>query len=80
MLKRIYHYHFTEFRHVVNKEMGRVSQIIKRFLETLEKRAKLDSSHYEIPFPFRRENVQLPNNKLKAEKLQEMIKFQEIIN
>ena len=57
LLKRIYNYDFTEFQHVVNKEMGGVSQEIKKFLKILEKCAKLDGGHYEIPFPFRRENL-----------------------
>ena len=43
------------------------SQEDKSFLQILEEKAKLVSGHQEIPLPFRRVGVQLPNNKVQAE-------------
>ena len=49
---------------MANKEMIGESQEDKRFLQILEEGAKLVSGHQEIPLPFRRVVVQLPNNKV----------------
>ena len=68
MLKKIYNHDFTESHHMANKEMVGASQEDKRFLQILEEGAKLVNGHYEIPLPFRRVDVQLPNNKVQAEK------------
>ena len=45
------------------------SQEGKRFFEILGKSEKLVDSHYENPLPLKRENIQLSNNKLQAEKI-----------
>ena len=68
MLKKIYNHDFTESHHMANKEMVGASQEDKRFLQILEEGAKLVNGLYEIPLPFRRVGVQLPNNKVQAEK------------
>ena len=68
MLKKIYNHDFTESYHMANKEMVGASQEDKRFLQISEEGAKLVNGHYEIPLPFRRVDVQLPNNKVQAEK------------
>ena len=68
MLKKLYNLCFTESHHMANKEMVGASQEDKRFLQILEEGAKLVDGHYEISLPFRRVDVQLPNNKLQAEK------------
>ena len=68
MLKKIYNHDFTESYHMANKEMVGASQEDKRFLQILEEGAKLANGLYEIPLPFRRVGVQLPNNKVQAEK------------
>ena len=57
----------TESYHMANKEVG-TSQEDERFLQILEEGAKLVNGHYEIPLPFRRVDIQLPNNKVQAEK------------
>ena len=67
MLKKIYNDDFTESYHMANKEVG-TSQEDERFLQILEEGAKLVNGHYEIPLPFRRVDIQLPNNKVQAEK------------
>ena len=68
MLKKIYNHNLTESHHMANKEMVGALQEDKRFLQILEEGAKLVSGHYEFPLPFRRVHVQLPNNKVQAEK------------
>ena len=69
MLKKIYNHDFTESHHMANKEMLGASQEDKRFLQILEEGAKLVNGHYcKIPQPSRRADVQLPNNKVQAEK------------
>ena len=68
MLKKIYNHDLTESHHMANKEMVGASQEDKRFLQILEEGAKLANGLYEIPLPFRRVGVQLPNNKVQAEK------------
>ena len=68
MLKKLYNLCFTESHHMANKEMVGASQEDKRFLQILEEGAKLVNGHYEIPLPFKRVDVQLPNNKVQAEK------------
>ena len=67
LLKKIYNHDFTESHHMANKEMIGESQEDKKFLQILEEGAKLVSGHQEIPLPFRRVSVQLPNNKVQAE-------------
>ena len=67
LLKKIYNHDFTESHHMAIKEMIGASQEHKRFLQILEEGAKLVSGHQEIPLPFRRVSVQLPNNKVQAE-------------
>ena len=66
MLKKIYNHDFTESHHMANKKVIGASQKDKRFLQILEESAKLVNGHHEIPLPFRRIDVQLPNNKVQA--------------
>ena len=68
MLQKIYNPDFTECHHMANKEMVETLQEDKSFFEILEKGAKLVIGHYEILLPFRRVDVQLPVNKVQAEK------------
>ena len=68
MLKKIYNHDFTEFHHMSNIEMAGTSQEDKIFLQILEEGAKLVNGHCKIPLPFRKVDVQLPNNKLQVEK------------
>ena len=53
---------------MANKEMAGASQEDKRFCQILEKSTKLVDGHCKITLSFRRVDVQLPNNKLQAEK------------
>ena len=68
MLKIIYDHDFTKSHHMTNKEMVGGSQEDKSFLQILEEGTKFVKGHYEIPLPFRRVDVQLPNNEVQAEK------------
>ena len=52
---------FTQSHYIANKD-------IVGFLQILEEGAKLVNDHYDIPLSFRRVDVQLPNNKVQAEK------------
>ena len=61
MLKKIYHQDFTQSHYIADKGMV-------GFLQILEEGAKLVNDHYDIPLSFRRVDVQLPNNKVQAEK------------
>ena len=68
MLKKIYNHDFTEAQHMVNKETAGMSQEDKKFLSIVENGTKLVNGHYEIPLPFRNQDVNLPNNRIQAVK------------
>jgi hypothetical protein len=42
---------------------GRLSQEDQRFLDVMEAESKLVDGHYQLPLPFRHDNVQMPNNR-----------------
>ena len=65
MLNELY---LTDF----NESVGRSEKVAisiedKRFLEMMDKHAKLlPNGHYELPLPFRSDNVHMPNNRIQA--------------
>ena len=68
MLKKICNHDFKESHHIANKDVVGTSQEDKRLLQIFEEGPKLANSHYEIPLPLRRVDVDLPNNKVQPEK------------
>ena len=68
MLKQIYNHDFTESWYFLDKAVVLMPQEDKNFLQILDEGTTLEGGHYEIPLPFRNENVSFPNNRIKAEK------------
>ena len=68
MLKQIYNHEFPESQHLVNKDVANIFQEDLKFIEILKNRTELVSRYYQVPLPFRKDEISLPNNRSKAEK------------
>ena len=64
MVKQIHNHDFTEFLYVVDKKVALMSQEDKKFFHILDEGTRLKGGHYEIPQPFRNEDVALPSNRV----------------
>ena len=62
MLTQIHNHDFTEFLYVVDKKVALMSQEDKKFFHILK------GGHYEMPQPFRNEDVALPSNRVQIER------------
>ena len=62
MLKQIYNHEFSECLHLINKNVANMSQEDLKFIEILKKGTELVGGHYQVPLPFRKNEINLPNN------------------
>ena len=68
MLQQMCNHEFTECQHLVNKDLANMSQEDLKFIEILKNGTELVGGHYQVPLPFRKDKVNLPNNCSQAEK------------
>ena len=68
MLQQMYNHEFTECQHLVNKDLANMSQEDLKFMEILKNGTELVGEHCQVPLPFRKDEVNLPNNRSQAEK------------
>ena len=67
MLQQMYNHEFTENEHLVNKDVSDISQEDLNFIEILKNGTRLVGGHCQIPLPFRKDEVNLLNNRSQAE-------------
>ena len=68
MLKQIYNHEFSECQHLVNKDVANMSQEDLKFIEILKNGTGLVVRHYQVPLPFRKDEINLPKNRSEVEK------------
>ena len=68
MLKQMYNHEFSESQHLVNDDVANMSQEDLKFIEILKDGTELVGGHYQVPLPFRKDEINLPNNRSQAEK------------
>ena len=68
VLKQIYNHEFSECQHLVNKDVANMSQEELKFIEILKNGTGLVVRHYQVPLPFRKDEINLPKNRSEAEK------------
>ena len=68
MLKQIYNNEFSECQHLVNEDVANVSQEDLKFIEILKNGMELVGGHYQVQLPFRKDEINLPNNRSQSEK------------
>ena len=77
MLERMYHLDFTEPKFNSNmmlKKLDEVSHEDKQFLKLMDTKATKFGDHHQLPLPLKDPSVQLPNNRLMAERRAECLK------
>ena len=62
LLLQMYEHDFTESKHASSC----MSQDDNKFLSIVEAEVKFEDGHYELPLPFRGDDVNLPNNRAQA--------------
>ena len=65
ILDKMYNEEFAEVSFTVSKKKE-ISQQDMKFMEILDEGTKLKDGHYQIPLPFKQEDVRLPCNKYQA--------------
>ena len=68
MLKQFYNHEFLECQHLVNKDVANMSQEDLKFIEIIKNGTELLGGHDQVPLPFRKDEINLPNNRSQAEK------------
>ena len=68
MLQQMYNHELTECQHLVNKDLADMPQEDLKFIDILKNGTELVGGHYQVPLPFRKDEVNLPNNRSQAEK------------
>ena len=68
MLKQMYNHEFSESQHLVNEDVANMSQEDLKFIEIPKNGTDLVGGHYQVPLPFRKDEINLPNNRSQAEK------------
>ena len=68
MLKQSYDHEFSECQHLVNKDVANMSQEDLKLIEILKNGTEFVGGHYQVPLPFRKNEINLPNNRSQAEK------------
>ena len=69
MLQQMYNHEFTKCQLLVNKDLADMSQEDLKFIETLKNGTELVGGHCQVPLPFRKDDVNLRNNRSPAEKI-----------
>ena len=67
MLKQMYNHEFSECQHLVNEDVANMSQEDLKFIENLQNGTEFVGGHYQVPLPFRKGEINLPNNRSQAE-------------
>ena len=68
MPKQIYNYEFSECQHLVNKDFANMAREDLKFAQILKNQTDLVGEHYQVPLPFRKDEINIPNNRSQAEK------------
>ena len=78
----MYNHEFPECQHLANKDVSNMSQEDLNFIEIFKSGTELLGGHYQIPLPFRKDEVNLPNNRSVAENRFAYLRenFHEILN
>ena len=63
ILDEMYNEEFAEVSFTGSKKKRKMLPRDKRFMETLDEGTKLKDGRYQIPLPFKQEDVRLPCNK-----------------
>ena len=66
MLKQIDTHEFTECQYLANMDVADMSQEDLEFIEILKNGTELVCGHYQVPLPFRKDEINLPNNRSQA--------------
>ena len=78
LLKKLYTADFTENQILpangINEKLNEVSSDDIKFMNLMNERCSKDGDHYQLPLPFRKVNVGLPNNRWLAERRLEGLK------
>ena len=78
LLKKLYNADFTESKTTltngINENLTEVSTEDIAFLKLMDSKCSRSGDHYELPLPFRDEDINLPNNKMLAEKRLQYLK------
>ena len=61
MLQQMYNHEFTKCQHLLNKDVVDMSQEELKFIEILKNGIELVGGHFQVPLPFRKYEVNLPN-------------------
>ena len=69
MLKQINNHEFSECQHLVNNNVANMSQEDLKFIGILKNGKELVGGHYQVPLPFKKDEINLPNNRSLAEKI-----------
>ena len=69
MLKQMYNHEFSESQHLVNEDVANMSQEDLKFIEILKNGMELVGGHYQVQLPFRKDEINLSNNRSQAEKI-----------
>ena len=68
MTCQMYNHQFTEYQHLINKDIADMSQENLKFIEILENGTELVGGHYQVLLPFRKDEINLTNNRSEAGK------------
>ena len=68
MLKQMYNHEFSECQHLVNEDVASMSLEDLKFIGILKNGTELVGGNYQVPLPFRKNEINLPNNCSQAEK------------
>ena len=67
MLKQIYYHEFMECQDIANKDVADMSLENLKFMEILKSGTEFVGRH-QVPLPFTKDEINLPNNHSQAEK------------
>ena len=68
MTCQIYNHQFTEYQHLIKKDIADMSQEDLKFIEILKNGTELVGGHYQVLLPFRKDEINLSNNHSEAGK------------
>ena len=68
MLKQMYNNDFSECQLLVNKDVANMFQEDLKLIEILKNGTEIVDEHNQVPLPFRKNEINLPNNRSQAEK------------
>ena len=66
MLKQMYNNDFSECQLLVNKDVANMFQEDLKLIEILKNGTEIVGEHNQVPLPFRKDEINLPNNRSQA--------------